>query len=446
MTDLAPPQPKTNVPDARFYLDPAQVNAALYAKHGQTFGTFGDLQVTSHFQPVFSLAHQRVIGYEALLRGYGPNGNAYAPAEVFYAASGMPETVFLDRLCRAVHMRNFMHQHADDTTWLFLNVTPQVLANIQRGNSFLQAQLEKLRLPPHRVVIEILESALENEHKLTDAVNYYRDLGCLIAIDDFGAGHSNFDRICRLRPDIVKFDRSIAQQAAVTQSIRSIVPGMVSLLHEAGSLVVMEGIETETEAMIAMDADADFVQGYYFALPAPQAVSDNAKVDSLRKLFDQFKRVAAIDRSSYRSEIAPYLNGLGYASVLLKAGQPFEVSCKPFLELPRSERCFLLDANGLQIGNNANAPHLQIAVNPRFAPLNDASGANWSRRHYFRRALNQTEKVHVTRPYLSIASATPCVTASIAFKMNGETRVLCGDITWDDKSLALERTFDSSAR
>jgi hypothetical protein len=217
---------------------------------------------------------------------------------------------------------------------------------------------------------------------------------------------------------------------------------MVAVLHEAGSLVVMEGIETELEAMVAMDADADFVQGFYFAHPAQKIENSMERSPALRKLFDGFKRVAALERAGYRSEIAPYLNGLGYSSVLLKAGQPLEISARSFLELPRAERCFLLDADGLQIGSNVNAPHLKIDANLRFAPLRDAQGANWSRRDYFRRAIAHPEKVHVTRPYLSAASATPCVTVSIAYKVDGALRVLCGDVEWDDHHSTSDRTLD----
>jgi hypothetical protein len=68
----------------------------------------------------------------------------------------------------------------------------------------------------------------------------------------------------------------------------------------------------------------------------------------------------------------------------------------------------------------------------RFAPLRDAAGANWSRRHYFRRAISRPDKVQVTRPYLSAATATQCITVSIAFKIRGERRVLCGDLRWDE--------------
>ena len=418
------------------------IETALQADATQTLGTFGNLKLGTHFQPIISLAHRRIVGFEALLRATGSDGKKLDPYEAFSYASNESETVLLDRLSRAVHLRNFVRQQFEPS-WLFLNVNPHVIVEGKHYGAFFKELLDHDCFPPHRIVVEILEAALVDEDRLSDAVNYYRNLGCLIAIDDFGAGHSNFDRIWRLRPDIVKFDRSIVMRAAGDRNIRAVVLGMVSLVHEAGSLVVMEGIETELEAMIAMDADADFAQGYYFARPQESIPANSNPPPALANLFRQFTRVVALERANYRSEIAPYINGLGYSSVLLKAGQPFEIASRGFLELPLAERCFLLDAHGYQIGDNISSPHLKVKNNSRYVPVSDASGANWSRRHYFRRALAQQEKLHVTRPYLSAPTATQCVTISIAIKVNGEQRVLCGDVNWSDQSCTGDRSIDT---
>ena len=406
-----------------------EVRSALIDDGARFLGAFRNLNIASNFQPIFSLAHQRVVGFEGLMRAATAQGHIRSPLEVLASAAGQAEIVFLDRLCRAVHLRNYLRQDTGNT-WLFLNINPRVIVESGFAETFFREELELVGLPPHRVVIEILETAQVDEGLLMEAVSHYRALGCLIAIDDFGAGHSNFDRIGRLCPDIVKLDRSIIVQATGDRSIHAIVPGMVSLLHEAGSLVVMEGIETEREAMIAMDADTDFVQGRYFAPPVPWA--SVRAMPAFDRLFDQFRQAASRDSSGYRSEIAPYLNGLGYASVLLGSGHPLEVACQGFLELPRAERCFLLDGSGRQIGENVNAPGATATASLRYEPLRDGRGANWSRRHYFRRAIARPGKVQITRPYLSAASATPCVTASIAFKVRGEQCVLCGDIRWED--------------
>jgi hypothetical protein len=107
-----------------------------------------------------------------------------------------------------------------------------------------------------------------------------------------------------------------------------------------------------------------------------------------------------------------------------------EEACASFLELSNSEFCYVLDAYGLQIGTNLWAVDATPNRDPRFTPVAGGAGARWARRPYFRRAIDNFGKVQVTRPYLSISSAQLCVTLSCSFKVDGELRVLCGDVRW----------------
>ncbi|RAG59900.1 EAL domain-containing protein, partial [Burkholderia multivorans] len=60
----------------------------------------------------------------------------------------------------------------------------------------------------------------------------------LIAIDDFGTGFSNFDRVWRARPDIVKLDRSLVERSTWSPEDRRIMHHLVSMLHQAGAMVL----------------------------------------------------------------------------------------------------------------------------------------------------------------------------------------------------------------
>ncbi len=340
-------------------------------------------------------------------------------------------TLTIDRLASSVHVHNFQHLKADG--WLFLNMQTEVFLESVRDGNFLGQLLEETGLPPHRVVIEILEQGVLNEVQLGEAVQFFRKQGFLIALDDFGAGHSNFDRVWNLQPDIVKLDRSMTTQAGSNLRIRRMMPVMVSLLHEAGSLVLMEGIETASEALMAMDADADFVQGYYFAVPAESLPSAEKSRALFSQLWIDFREVTLPEVSFHRREVSPYLNAIGYAASLVESGIPLAHAASGFLELAGAERCYLLDNQGRQIGESMVNPRYIAVADRRFSPVANAQGANWSRRYYFRRALDHPGKVQVTRPYLSIAGANQCITVSIGSLVNGEMRVLCGDVSWRDR-------------
>lgn len=397
---------------------------------------FKNLRLTSHFQPIVSLAHYRSVGYEALVRCRDLKTNEpVSPFELFSQIKDINDTVYLDRLLRAIHLANFKKQNLDQISWLFLNLNPLVAVEGAKYGSFFKVLLEKLEVPAHRIVIEILEDRLTSEDLLERAVNYYRELGCLIAIDDFGAGSSNFDRIWRLQPNIVKLDRSIIVQASHNPRARRIMPGMVSLLHQTGSLVLIEGVETEQEALIAMDSDVDFIQGYYFARPQAQLQTITKASQHLTMLWNHFRDHYESDDETRRKDLQHYSEQLQITCNNIIKGFTFEDSVSELLELPFVTRCFLLDDDGHQIGSNVSKKEFERGINVRYEPLADSRGANWYRRHYFRRAIKNPNQVQITRPYLSISDGRTCVTLSFAIPKENSTdknQVVCVDINWDE--------------
>ncbi len=423
-----PPSPSTHEGYASCDLD--HIDAAIVADaEGMAIGRFKHLTARSAFQPILSLAHRRPVGYEGLLRAHAADGKPVPPLDAFRLAETEAETTFLDRLCRAVHLRNFLAL-PDDTSWLFMNINPKVIVDGRLHGSFFSELLRRSGFPPHRVVVEIVEEAIRDEALLAEAVSYYKELGCLVAIDDFGAGHSNFDRIWRIEPHIVKLDRSVSVQAASSSRVRRVLPNLVNLIHEAGSLALMEGIETEKEALIAMDADVDFVQGYFFARPAERGL-DGQRCDALfRGLCDKFKHYANDEANDQRGRLASYLSGFRQALGQVESGLAMEQACAGFLGLPRTQCCYLLDEEGRQVGANLDSAHLTSRLDLRFLPLSDAKGANWARRQYFRQAMNHPGRVQVSNPYLSIATSRMCVTLSVTVSAGNDLRVLCCDLDW----------------
>jgi len=427
MNDLAVPE------DLLATCDLAAVERMLARISGApTSGRFRRFDLYSHFQPIFSLAHGRTVGFEALLRGLGPSRESTSPGQLLATPRTFAERLLLDRLACALHLDNFLALDRPND-WLFINVQPEVFIQTPRQGSFLRELLDTRGICAERIVVEVLEQAVSDEAALHEAVAFYRSRGCLIALDDFGAGHSNFDRVWSLRPDIVKLDRSMVSRGTLDAGARRVMPGMVSLLHEAGALVVMEGVETRDEALLAMDCDADFVQGYLFGRPAPIVPDKPQSRQMFEQLWDDFAAMVRPQIQQHRKEIAPYQNALGYAASLMEAGIPAHPACGGFLELPDAERCFILGEDGVQRTSDLAAAEKPQVNCGRFNPLGDAAGANWSRRPYFRRALEYPGRVQVSRPYLSLAGARPCVTLSMSLKVNGETLVLCGDVTWDSE-------------
>lgn len=395
---------------------------------GRATATFGDWRLSSHFQPIVSLSHQRVIGCEGLLRASDAAGRPVTPLTVLGAAQGSGELVALDRVARLLHVLN---RPSGTEQWLFLNVHPEVFVDAISKSSFMVDLLAHQQMAAVDVVIEVLEDAIRDETHFAETVDRLREEGFLIALDDFGAGHSNFDRVWTVRPEIVKLDRSFAVRMEHDVDARRLMPRIVNLLHEAGSLVLLEGIETETQAHIALDSDIDFVQGYYFARPAAQPSPTATIEEGVRTLWRDFEDREATASAAQREMIAPYQNALGYASVMIAAGHEPAEACAGFLDLPLANFCYLLNSDGHQLGDNIWSRRPDATQpSPRFRPVSNTREARWSRRPYFRRAIRQFDRIQVTRPYLSASTARLCVTLSVGFLRDGVPLVLCGDIVW----------------
>lgn len=405
----------------------AFVEGCLHETEQGIGAQLGQYLLSSAFQPIYSISHRRPVGYEGLLRARTLDGRDVLPLEAFRASAHDPtEAVRLDRVCRAMHLRNFPWQDITDS-WLFLNVNPRVVSVGSRYGAFFQQLLESYGVAPERLVIEILENGITDPVLLTDTVAYFRDQGCLVAIDDFGAGHSNFDRVWQLGPDMVKLDRSLIARAARNPRVRRTLPSLVELIHESGSLVVVEGVETEDQALIAMDANADLVQGYLFARPETHIGA--AAAGCLESLCERLRNRACLEDDCLKRGLDGYVADVGKAAELLRQGMSLPQACSALLEHPRVERCYLLDSAGRQIGQTLYPPGDAVHQDVRFAPLSRGEGASWIRRPYFRRAIHEPGVVQTTRPYLSIAGASMCVTLSVAVSTAQGPQVLCCDLT-----------------
>jgi EAL domain-containing protein (putative c-di-GMP-specific phosphodiesterase class I) len=339
-------------------------------------------------------------------------------------------------------MASFTTQAAEG--WLFLNVSPDSMSDRNEVIREFGGWLEETGLAPHQIVVEIIETRSVDECQLAEAVSGFRELGCLVAIDDFGAGESNFERVWRFRPDLVKLDRAMISEAAVNPVVQRILPGIVSLIHEAGCLVVMEGIETERQALIAVESDVDFVQGFYFSRPQSRYSATN----DIRAQFDELSnhiRSTREERSAMdRGFFAGYMGALEACVSALEDGIGFHDACAMFLAVSGVQRVYELDAEGYQVGSNAEST-TQGKADPRFAPCADGAGANWFRRPYFQRAIAQPRRVQISRPYLSIRDARSCVTMSVAFEDTNRLRVLCADLDYEHAEPPSQRSgFESS--
>lgn len=399
---------------------------------------FQGLTLRTALQPIYSISHKRIIGYEALIRAFDNDDSAVLPLHLFQLPSTNSENLLLDRLCRYLHIRNYSGIK-DQLNWLFLNVSPQAVTSCHLTNSFFGGLLKESGLPPHRIVMEIVEQPTDDAERLRETVAYYKKLGCLTAIDDFGAGHSNFERIWNLSPDIVKLDRTLLTRATEDRKARQILNGIVSLLHQSGCLVLLEGVETREQALISIDAGVDFVQGFYFQAPSIDLEGLIRSPTNFDELLDEYKLRNQVTFDPARQLTEGFCDFFINAIDKLRNDSDMRHACLGLLNHQAVFRCYLVNDRGIQIADTVVSDTGKRSLDPRFKPLESTTSADWYRQEYLRQALAHPDTLHVTAPYLCVTGSYMCVTLSQGYYQNGELRVLCCDILADPPHSRLSR-------
>ncbi len=264
----------------------SDVPDALEVSGGRAVARFVDLHLESAFQPIVDLGRGRIVAHEALLRGRSERGANVAPEEVFARPRGVEELVYLDRLSRTLHALNFVEQRGAGRGALYLNVDPgHLLAAVDHGLVF-ESILRHVGVSPEEVVLEILESKVDDLSALRVAIGNFRSRGFRIAIDDFGRGHANFDRLWELQPEVVKLDRHLLLTADSDRKVRAVLGKLVDVAKAHGALILFEGVETEEQLEIVRESGADLAQGYLLGRPAAELRAD-APLSEKRRISDR---------------------------------------------------------------------------------------------------------------------------------------------------------------
>ncbi|CCV08722.1 conserved hypothetical protein [Mesorhizobium metallidurans STM 2683] len=255
----------TGRPDRR-----RNVGEAIFADEvGIEYGVYGAFRLRSAYQPIFAPRGRflRAVAVEGLIEPHRA-GRRVAPA-VFFEGLPPADRLFVETMCRVLHLRNFRNIGVDRLD-LFFNYNP--LINDHPGRALAEIRLMTRHLAdfglhPGMLICEITEQAADDA-LLVSLVREMRRDGIRIAIDDFGTGHSTEERVALIQPDIVKIDGTwfaeFCRHAAAERFFRP----LVSALHDRGTKVLVEGIEQATHLRVALDGGVDLLQGFHLGRPA----------------------------------------------------------------------------------------------------------------------------------------------------------------------------------
>jgi EAL domain-containing protein (putative c-di-GMP-specific phosphodiesterase class I) len=222
-------------------------------------------RVVTAYQAIQRMQEGTIMGFEALSRG--PRGSGLDSAfDLFDAAKRHGLRVELDRLCRRRALLS--SGRIPSNVKIFVNTLPATMRDPQFRDKALIDFLDKAQVAPDRIVIEITEQeVIENHAIFRDTMAYFTGLGMSFAVDDVGAGYSGLDTIAKLKPDYLKIDIGLVRDVHVSQVNRQMVKALIALGHGIDAKVIAEGIQKEEEAQTLRALGVDFGQGYHLARP-----------------------------------------------------------------------------------------------------------------------------------------------------------------------------------
>lgn len=387
-----------------------------------------DCQLSSAFQPIYSPTHQRLVGYEALAR-VRRQGKPESPAALFARAEACDRTTEVDQRLMREHLLAFAAR--PQQTWLFINISPATCGNPETALQRLAKDCEDTGIEPSRIVLEVVETATRDMTSLLDFVTAAKALGFQIAIDDFGVGDSNFERMWQLQPLIVKIDRSLLVNAEQHRRARLLLESLVKMIRESGSLVLLEGIENEAQARLALATEADLLQGFLFGRPEPLPRKPDADSGrSFAQHVERFHRHSQRDVEQHEGYLRLLRFELLEACHRLLRDEELAQACNRLLDVNGVQRCFLLDADGVQQGGLASTTPERHSTG--FNPLYQSGGARWGHREYFTLALQNTSLINACRPYVALPDAVRTITLSCYLQVRGRAMVFCTDLHPDE--------------
>lgn len=131
---------------------------------------------------------------------------------------------------------------------------------------------DKYRIDKKHLHLEITESAyIENQKAVTDRITKLRELGFVIAMDDFGSGYSSLNSLKDIPIDILKLDMGFVRGNRYSEKGMCIIEYMIGMANALGLETVAEGVEAKEMADAILSAGCDTIQGYLYAKPMPIA-------------------------------------------------------------------------------------------------------------------------------------------------------------------------------
>ena len=224
-----------------------------------------------HFQPKVRLVDGSLYGVEALLRWTDAELGPVAPDRFIPVAEETGLIVAIDRWVLGAAFAQMARWRAEGLTGLSMaiNVSPPLIRQ-ENVAGMLASWLSQYGLNPGDITLELTERLmLEDDEHASLQLRSLDGMGVQLSLDDFGTGYSSLSYLRRLPVRELKLDRSFVRDLETDGDDRALAIAILGIGKTLGLAVVAEGVETEGQRRILLDAGCSLAQGWLFAKAMP---------------------------------------------------------------------------------------------------------------------------------------------------------------------------------
>lgn len=222
------------------------------------------------YQPKVSIRTGQLQGFEALLRWHHPEGKVLSPPQFFNVAEERGLMPFISDFVveRALcDIKSWNAKGLEPGTVSF-NIHPVQIKDDHRMKRIVR-DIERAGINPEKIFLEITEGCIvgRGTEEVPKIIEYLRNRGLQISLDDFGTGFASLAHLKDLAVDELKFDRSFISDLLTNSTNRAIVNSMVKLANSLGMKTVAEGVETSEQHNVLLAMGCSTGQGYFYNKP-----------------------------------------------------------------------------------------------------------------------------------------------------------------------------------
>ncbi|ULO04056.1 diguanylate cyclase/phosphodiesterase [Campylobacter sp. RM12651] len=234
-------------------------------------------EILPFFQPIFD-KDKNITKFESLVRivKKTPEGTDVITPGAFLAVSiKMKQYEIIENFVIEKVVQTLVE---NQDIVLCVNLGGRDMIDSAKNNKFIN--LLRRTGVANRLIIEVLEDEnISQNEKIKDFLKRIKELGCKIAIDDFGSGFSNFSYLLELMPDYIKIDGSIIEKITKDEKSEKIVKTIVLFSKSLGIKTVAEFVSTEEIFKKCIEVGVDEFQGFYLGKPSPTFTQEEIDLD-----------------------------------------------------------------------------------------------------------------------------------------------------------------------